>query len=208
MTDVPDRRESAPGDHDTDVVELGVPARTAYVSVLRTTAAALAARLDFTIDEIEDLRIAVDEASAILLSQAVPDSQLSCRFQLARSELVVEVSVRSRNPKVPSRTSFAWTVLTALAGQVDTFIDPDEGRTTVTLTKHGEVARPGASAGSGHVRELDDARQSRRRDAGSKGKRGSRGNASEPRAASIDNAASASGTSSKLPTLGTDAADT
>ncbi|HEY9379199.1 MAG TPA: anti-sigma regulatory factor, partial [Jiangellaceae bacterium] len=42
----------------TDHVELRVPATGAYVSVLRTAAAGLAARLDFTVDDIEDLRIA------------------------------------------------------------------------------------------------------------------------------------------------------
>ena len=41
-----------------------MPADGAYLSVLRTATAGLAARLDFTLDEIEDLRIAVDEACA------------------------------------------------------------------------------------------------------------------------------------------------
>jgi serine/threonine-protein kinase RsbW len=45
-----------------------MPAEGAYLSVLRTATAGLAARLDFTLDEIEDLRIAVDEACAQLLA--------------------------------------------------------------------------------------------------------------------------------------------
>ena len=45
-----------------DFVEVRLPAAGAYLSVLRTATAGLAARLDFTLDEIEDLRIAVDEA--------------------------------------------------------------------------------------------------------------------------------------------------
>jgi serine/threonine-protein kinase RsbW len=164
VTDVPGSAPTAGGDQEVDVVELGVPARTAYVSVLRTTAAALAARLDFTLDEIEDLRIAVDEASALLLSQAIPDSQLTCRFELAGDELTVSVSVRSRNPRVPSRNSFAWTVLTALAGKVETSVDPDEQRATVTLTKRGEaVRRPRHDTSSAEVRKLDEARQARSR---------------------------------------------
>ena len=51
-------------------VELRLPADSAYVSVLRTTTAGLAARLDFTIDDIEDLRIAVGEACAMVLPEA------------------------------------------------------------------------------------------------------------------------------------------
>ena len=203
MTDVPDHAASAAGDPDSDVVELGVPARTAYVSVLRTTAAALAARLDFTLDEIEDLRIAVDEASALLLTQAVPDSQLTCRFELAGDELVVSVSVHARNPRVPTRSSFAWTVLTALAGQVDTFINPVEQRAAITLTKRGEAANPDNHAmSSGHVRTLDDARQSRERE---RGGAGGSGGAGEP---SGKNAASAGGVApSKLPPYESGAVD-
>ena len=131
---------TAAASEPTHVVDLGLPALTPYVSVLRSTAAALAARLDFTLDEIEDLRIAVDEASSLLLSQAVPESQLLCQFQLRGSELTVSVSVRSSAPKVPARSSFAWTVLSALAGSVDASVDAGEGRATIVLTKRGEAA--------------------------------------------------------------------
>ena len=65
-----------------DAVEIRLPADSAYLSVLRTATAGLAARLDFTLDEIEDLRIAVDEACAMLLPDAVETAQLTCRFEL------------------------------------------------------------------------------------------------------------------------------
>ena len=65
-----------------DRVRVCMPAEGAYLSVLRTATAGLAARLDFTLDEIEDLRIAVDEACAMLLSQAIPGTNLECDFDL------------------------------------------------------------------------------------------------------------------------------
>jgi len=43
-------REAAP-----DQVTVRMPAEGAYLSVLRTATAGLAARLDFTLDEIEDI---------------------------------------------------------------------------------------------------------------------------------------------------------
>ena len=55
---------------DGDIVEVAAPADVAYVSTLRLTAASLAARCELTIDDIEDLRLAVDEACALLLSHA------------------------------------------------------------------------------------------------------------------------------------------
>jgi serine/threonine-protein kinase RsbW len=117
-----------------DVVELRLPADPAYLSVLRTATAGLAARLDFTLDEIEDLRIAVDEACALLLPDAVDEAQLSCRFTLEADVLEVSVQARTRTGRTPERDSFAWTVLTALAGEVDATASPD-GTVTLTLRK-------------------------------------------------------------------------
>jgi len=118
-----------------DVVELRLPADGAYLSVLRTATAGLAARLDFTLDEIEDLRIAVDEACALLLPDAVRDAELTCLFSLSAEALSVTVSVPSRSGRVPRRNTFAWTVLTALAGEVDATVD-SAGTVSVTLLKH------------------------------------------------------------------------
>jgi serine/threonine-protein kinase RsbW len=110
-----------------DFVEVRIPAEGAYLSVLRTATAGLAARLDFTLDEIEDLRIAVDEACAILLQKAVPGSGLTCRFELRDGALGVDVSVPTLDGKSPARDTFAWTVLAALAGQVDAHVADDGG---------------------------------------------------------------------------------
>jgi len=107
------------GEPTHDVVRLAVPADSAYVAVLRTTTAAVAARLDFDLDEIDDLRIAVDEASALLLPDAIPHSTLDCTFRLESGSLNVEVSVPTAQGQLPPPTSFAWTVLNALAGEVE-----------------------------------------------------------------------------------------
>ena len=65
-----------------------MPAEGAYLSVLRTATAGLAARLDFTLDEIEDLRIAVDEACGMLLAQAAPGANLECDFTLGPDRIL------------------------------------------------------------------------------------------------------------------------
>jgi serine/threonine-protein kinase RsbW len=122
----------------SDHVELRVPASGAYVSVLRTAAAALAARLDFTVDDIEDLRIAVDEACAVLIPLADADARLTARFDLEPGSLQVAVSVPSTATEPPSRNTFAWTVLTALAGEVDASVD--DGQVTLTLRKQQAVS--------------------------------------------------------------------
>ena len=68
-------------------VELRIPADSAFLAVLRTATAGLAARLDFTLDDIEDLRIAVDEACAMVLPQARAGSDLTCAFELGEGAL-------------------------------------------------------------------------------------------------------------------------
>ncbi len=108
-----------------------LPAEGAYLSVLRTATAGLAARLDFTLDEIEDLRIAVDEACAMLLSQAVPGTNLECMFTLGADTMTIAVSVPCLDPQQPASDTFAWTVLTALAGSVDAHVGPDDVLTIV-----------------------------------------------------------------------------
>ena len=108
-----------------DAVEIRLPADSAYLSVLRTATAGLAARLDFTLDEIEDLRIAVDEACAMLLPQALDASQLTCRFLLTTETIEVTVTIPTSDGRLPERNTFSWTVLSALAGDVDTGTDAD-----------------------------------------------------------------------------------
>ena len=103
----------------TDVVELRVPADPAYLTVIRTASAGLAARLDLTLDEIEDLRIAVDEACALLIAHTTHDGEsLLAEFTIRPGAL--DVHVRGPARTLPDRDSFAWSVLEALVGEVET----------------------------------------------------------------------------------------
>jgi serine/threonine-protein kinase RsbW len=124
------QRDDAPADE----VTVRLPADGAYLSVLRTATAGLAARLDFTLDDIEDLRIAVDEACAMLLSQAIPGSSLECGFALEPDGMTIRVSAECLDPRAPAADTFAWTVLTALAGSVDAQAGPDD-RLTIVMRK-------------------------------------------------------------------------
>jgi serine/threonine-protein kinase RsbW len=113
-------------------VELRLPADSAFASVLRTTTAGLAARLDFPIDDIEDLRIAVGEASAMVLPEAADDSDLTCRFYMTHGRLTVSVAVSVDGPVTPDFDSFAWQVLTTLSSHATA--DSAGGAFVITLT--------------------------------------------------------------------------
>ena len=130
-----------------DQVTIRMPAEGAYLSVLRTATAGLAARLDFTLDEIEDLRIAVDEACGMLLAQAAPGAELECDFTLGEDRMNIAVSTSASQPRPPARDTFAWTVLSALAGTVDSRLEPDD-QVAIVLRKRKETTKSGAISGS------------------------------------------------------------
>ena len=127
--------------HQRADVELRLPADSAYVSVLRTTTAGLAARLDFPIDDIEDLRIAVGEASAMVLPEADAESDLVCRFFMTPGTLTVQVEVTAARPAEPDYDSFAWQVLSTLATSAEAATE--DGRFAVSLTMEPEPSGGG-----------------------------------------------------------------
>src|SRR3954454_4698866 len=128
-------REASGSVEARDVVELSLPADAAYLGVLRTATAGLAARLDFTLNEIEDLRIAVDEACAILLPDVVPGESVECVFALEGQVLDVTIWARIDGDHRPEQGSFGWTVLEALAGTVES--DTLDGGAHLRLRKRG-----------------------------------------------------------------------
>jgi serine/threonine-protein kinase RsbW len=123
-------------------VELRLPADGVYVSVVRTTTASLAARLDFLIDDIEDLRIAVGEACAMVLPEADEGSQLVCSYHLSPGVLTVVVAVSATDPEGPEYDSFAWQVLSTLASRAEA--EAANGRFAVTVTM--KSGYPGADS--------------------------------------------------------------
>jgi serine/threonine-protein kinase RsbW len=117
---------------EADVVELEVPADPAYVAVVRTATAGLAARLDLTLDRIEDLRIAVDEACTLLVRglEQPAHENICCVFTLEGAELTVDLS--GPDVELPERSAYAWAVLSALVDSLQSGHEeaPDGGQRT------------------------------------------------------------------------------
>lgn len=123
---------------DGDRVTISVPAAGVYVATLRLTTASLAARCDLTVDDIEDLRLAVDEACALLLPHSATHGTLAADFELAQGELTVRVSIASEAGADIDRAGFAWTVLGALATSVEVTHAGD--RLVISVTKRRAAA--------------------------------------------------------------------
>ena len=65
-----------------ETISINIPASPEYLKVVRLIVAGLASRLRFTIDDIEDLKIAVDELSAYLTGAQGRDGTLDIGFDL------------------------------------------------------------------------------------------------------------------------------
>jgi serine/threonine-protein kinase RsbW len=86
------------------------------IVLARTVAASMCAQLDFPIDQLDDLRLAVDEACALLVS-ASDGAEIDVSFHASPGTLSITASTRTAADQPPSPTSFSWLVITELCDQ-------------------------------------------------------------------------------------------
>jgi serine/threonine-protein kinase RsbW len=113
---------------ERDAISVSVPPRAEFVHVLRAVTAAVASRLQIPYDGIEDLRLAVDEASARLLMLRAETRSLTLRLEPYddRLEIVVRVDASVGEWPAPGlEETLAWTVLVALVDAVRPETDRD-----------------------------------------------------------------------------------
>ncbi len=120
----------------SDSVELRIPASSAYLALARAATAGICARLDFPLDRLEDLGLAVDEAVSLLLLDAIPGSELTVTWEPAAGGVAIRIGSQSSSCRTPRTTSFAWTVLSALVTDASAGISGD--RVTLTLVADRE----------------------------------------------------------------------
>jgi serine/threonine-protein kinase RsbW len=106
-------------------VEVRTPASAALIPTIRAVASDLAARADFDLDSIADLRMAVDEACATLVDVAAPAAELRCRFLVHSERIVVHAEVQTGPDVTVSTDTFGWRVLQTLADEVSMHHSPD-----------------------------------------------------------------------------------
>lgn len=124
-------------------VTLRVPAESAYVALIRAAVSAMCARLDFTIERLEDVKLAVAESAALLLSDAPDGASLDVRFTPdAPQGLRVEMTCPTMHGRSLPRDSFTWTVLTALVDEVVATVSPDRNLTISLVAHRAEAVRP------------------------------------------------------------------
>jgi len=110
-------------------ITVSVPADGARVHVLRAVTAAVASRMRMSFDAIEDLRLAVDEASAWLLATNPKASSLILRLLPLEDRLEAVVAVDADGgmwPPPDVEQGLPWRILTALVDTLALGTDPSE----------------------------------------------------------------------------------
>src|SRR5712692_5675710 len=117
-------------------ITLSVPAEAGSISVLRAVVASVAVRLDLPVDDIDDLRLAVDEACGHLLSVQPRGTTLSLRVDGSDESIEVVAWTNAADPAWPHQgagDSLAWQVLSALTEGPS--LDRERGSPAIRFSK-------------------------------------------------------------------------
>jgi len=119
-------------------VRLALPATAAHVRLARLTVASIAAGLGFSLDAIEDLRIAVDELCYLLVGAEGRPGGIMLRFTVDDAELVIVGEGTAR----PEPVEFAELSEQLLSALVDEYrIDQDDDAVAIRLVRRRRGAR-------------------------------------------------------------------
>lgn len=132
----------------TDYIELSMPAEPELLHLVRYHVASAAARADWSVDEVDDLRLAADELCLSLIGQAGRgDRRLNLKLAWSEKTIEMTCSLRGGEPSVqpPSNgnapkqkpgllpSELSERVLAALVDEHGTVLD--HGRTLAWLRK-------------------------------------------------------------------------
>ena len=118
-----------------DEVRLAVPATPEFLRLARVTASGLASRLGFTYDEVEDLRLAIDELCFVLIGSRGREGSVDLRYAIVPDALeVVGVGNFGDDETDPMLSSFSKQILGALVDEYGVYRD-DQGRPCFRLVK-------------------------------------------------------------------------
>ncbi len=108
----------------TNTIGVRVPAVYEQLIMLRALAETVVLIADFGIDEVADIRLALDEVATALLQDAVPGSELDCAFSYDETTMDITVSAVTVSETGPDQRSFGWHIVSTLTDSVSTSTGP------------------------------------------------------------------------------------
>lgn len=126
-----------------DCITLKVPAKSEYAKTVRMTAAALVSRMDMTYDDVDDVRMAAEEAFVFAADTMGEEDDVAFLFEVGDNEITIKVTLGSEadasDEEVERRTSYATFILQSVCDSFELASDA-EGTPSLRLTKRAETA--------------------------------------------------------------------
>lgn len=129
-------------------ISLQIPADSSFVGMVRTATLGFASRLEFPIDQLDELSHAAHEMTTLLLADTDPNGLIALKItELNPATVEVVASSQTNRGLVPRTDSFAWTILNALVDSVNA--EANEGVITITAVRsiQSHETEPGAPDG-------------------------------------------------------------
>jgi serine/threonine-protein kinase RsbW len=131
-------------DDNLGTVDLVIPAKAEWVAVARLAVAAVASRLRFSVDEIEDVKLAIAEACTNCITHAARAARIEVTCEAESEQLRVTVGMRGAGPRLEvignsededrQADELGIFLIRALMDTVETHADSSDGRYLV-MTK-------------------------------------------------------------------------
>ncbi len=103
---------------------LSVPALHAQLPVIRMLTEVVAMHSGCTLDQVSDLKLAVDQICTLLIDAAAPASEITCRFDGAGEVFRIEVTATTIAPWRPAPDSLEWRIVELLADTLSASEEP------------------------------------------------------------------------------------
>ena len=129
---------------ELETIKMEVTANPEYVSIIRLTVSGIANKVGFSLDDIEDIKVAVSEACTNAIKHSLDDKFL-VEFSILNNGLSIEVQDKGTGYDVdslqepdlanPKEGGLGLFIIKTLMDEVNTIANTDEG-TTIKMTKY------------------------------------------------------------------------
>lgn len=129
---------------DYETIKMEIPANPDYVSILRLTTSGIANKLGFSMDDIEDMKVAVSEACSNAVKHS-EDNKVSINFNLLSNGIQIEIidngkgydadSIETPDLSNPKEGGLGLFIIQTLMDEVDIESKGNQG-TTIKMTKY------------------------------------------------------------------------
>ena len=129
---------------DYETIKMEIPANPDYVSILRLTTSGIANKLGFSMDDIEDMKVAVSEACSNAVKHS-EDNKVSINFNLLNNGIQIEIidngkgydidAIETPDLSNPKEGGLGLFIIQTLMDEVDIESKGNQG-TTIKMTKY------------------------------------------------------------------------